>query len=305
MAGDAIEATSLLRTPLHRPIFPDDIGERLETQRREAQAAYEQQPEDADALLLLAQRTGALGRFGDAIARYGEGIAQYPNDPRFYRYRGHRFISTRQFDRAIAAFTEAARLVAGRAPEPEYPPGAPKDGTPTYTLQFSIFYHLGLAQYLRRDFAAAHAAYTSCMQFAPTDETIVAVTHWHYMTLRRLGDADEATRVLAPIHPNMPIVENRPYYRLTLLYTGALTPAAALAPDPADTDKGVGNNQALMDATVGYGVGNWYLYNGQHAEAHALFRRIVETTPPGMAQFAFGYIAAEAELASNPKTESD
>ncbi len=291
-----IEATSLLGEPLHRPTFPDDVRERLETQRAEAQSAYAATPDDGDALLLLGQRTGATGRFREAIAIFSAGIARHPEDARLFRYRGHRFISLREFDSAIADLTEAARLVAGRAPEPEIPPGS-APGTPyTYTLPFSIWYHLGLANYLRGDFAAARAAYQQCAAFAPTVETLVAVTHWHYMTLRRLGDTEAATRILTPITPDLPVVENRPYSRLTLLYTGARTPEQTLAPDPHDKDKGMGDNQVLMDATVGYGVGNWYLTNGQAAEAEAIFRRIHDTTPPGISRFAFGYIAAEAEL---------
>ena len=294
--NDNVEATSLLGEPLHRPTFPDAVRERLETQLAEARTAYNAAPDDVDALLLLGQRTGATGQFREAVAVYTDGIAQYPDDARLYRYRGHRAISLRRFDEAIADLTEAARLVAGRAPEPELPAGSPP-GTPyTYTLQFSIWYHLGLANYLRGSFDQAATAYQECAAFAPTAETLVAVTHWHYMTLRRLGAPDEAAAILVPITPDLPVVENRPYFRLTLLYTGALTPEQTLVPDPQDTDKGMGDNQALMDATVGYGVGNWYYYNGRQAEAEAIFHRIHDSTPPGISRFAFGYIAAEAEL---------
>lgn len=293
---DMIEATSLLGEPLHRPIFPDDVREPLDTQLAEARAAYEAAPNDVEALLLLGQRTGASGRFRAAIAVYTEGIATHPNDARLYRYRGHRLISLRRFDEAIADLTEAARLVAGRAPELELPAGSPPDTPYIYTLQFSIWYHLGLANYLRGSFDQARTAYQECAMFAPTAETLVAVTHWRYMTLRRLGATEETAAILAPITPDLPVVENRPYYRLTLLYTGVLTPEQALAPDPQDKDKGMGDNKALMDATVGYGVGNWYQYNGHQPEADALFRRIHDTTPPGISRFAFGYIAAEAEL---------
>jgi len=294
--ADTIEATTLLGQPLHRPTFPDDVRERLEAQLAEARAGYAAVPESADAILLLGQRTGASGRLQEAIAIFTDGIARHPDDTRLYRYRGHRLISTRQFGRAIEDLTEAARLVEGRAPEPEVPIGAPTGTPATYTLQFSIWYHLGLANYLRGDFAAARAAYHECTAFAPTDETMVAITHWHYMTLRRLGATDDAAHILAPIHPNMNITENQPYYRLTLLYTGALTPEETIAPNPEDKDKGMGNNQALIDATVGYGVANWHRYNGRRAEADALCRHIIDSTPPGMAQFAFGYIAAEADL---------
>ncbi|MDQ2783537.1 MAG: tetratricopeptide repeat protein [Chloroflexota bacterium] len=294
-SADHIEATSLLGEPLQRPIFPDDVQKRLEAQLTEAQAAYEAAPDDVDTLL-LGQRTGATGRFRQAIAVYTEGIAKHPDDARLYRYRGHRLISLRRFDEAIADLSEAARLVVGRAPEPELPAGSPL-GTPyTYTLQFSIWYHLGLAQYLRGSFDQARAAYQECAAFAPTAETLVAVTHWRYMTLRRLGATEEAAAILAPITPDLPVVENRPYHRLTLLYTGILTPEQTLAPDAQDKDKGMGDNQVLMDATVGYGVGNWYRSNGDQAEAERIFRRIHDTTPPGISRFSFGYIAAEAEL---------
>jgi len=296
-AQDDSEATSLLGQPLQRPIFPDDVRARLTAELAEAEGAYFSALESADAILLLGQRTGASGRLHDAIQVFTDGIARHPGDPRMYRYRGHRLISTRQFDRAVDDLTEAARLVEGRAPEPEIPIGAPVDTPATYTLQFSIWYHLGLANYLRGDFAAARAAYHACTSFAPTDETMVAITHWHYMALRRLGAAEDAAYVLAPIHPNMAITENRPYYRLTLLYIGALTPEETLAHNADDKDKGMGNNQALMDATVGYGVANWHRYNGRRDEADALCRHIIDRTPPGMAQFAFGYIASEADLA--------
>lgn len=273
MATDGFEATSLRGEPLAAPTFPDDIRVRLEARLMEARTAYARQPDDADALLLLAQSTGALGRFREAIALFGQGMAKHPTDARFPRYRGHRLLSTRQLTPAIADLTAAAALVAGQAPAPEYPPGSAQEGVPTYTLQFSIWYHLGLAHYLAGDFASAASAYAACHAFAQTDETLVAVTHWRYMTLRRLGDAEAAAHVLALIHTHMQITENRPYYRLVLLYIGAATPEATLAPDAADVDKGVGNNQALMDATVGYGVGNWHWYNGRQAEGEAMFAR--------------------------------
>jgi hypothetical protein len=40
-------------------------------------------------------------------------------------------------------------------------------------------------------------------------------------------------------------------------------------------------------------VGNWHFYNGRAAEAEAIFRQIVAGGQWG----AFGFIAAEAELA--------
>jgi tetratricopeptide (TPR) repeat protein len=296
MSEIGVEAISLLGIPLGLPSFPDDIREKLDADVRAAQAAYDAKPDDPDALLLLGQRLGYRGRLRDAIAAFAGGIARFPDDARFYRYRGHRYISVREFANAIADLSEAARITQGQPLMPEHGPNA-KPGDRGTSLQFSIYYHLGLAHYLNGDFAGARPAYDACAETVQDDEERVAMTHWRYMTLRRLGDTAAAQAAVAPITRDMNVTENLPYYRLTLLYAGMLTPEAVLAPNPDDPDKGVGNNRALMDATASYGVANWYLYNGQRADAETEFRRIVDGTPPGMARFAFGYIAAEVELA--------
>jgi len=46
-------------------------------------------------------------------------------------------------------------------------------------------------------------------------------------------------------------------------------------------------------ATYGFGVGNFYLTNGEKDKARAIFEQVMK----GPAWNAFGYIAAEAELA--------
>jgi tetratricopeptide (TPR) repeat protein len=291
-----IQGTSLLGIPLETPTFPDAVRAKLDTDLAVAQAASKANPDDPDALLLLAQRLGGCGRLRDAIAAFTDGIARYPNDARFYRYRGHRYLSVREFDRAIIDLTAAVGIVDGQPLIAEHAPNAKPDDRGT-SLQFSIAYHLGLAHYLSGDFAGARPAYDACVATVQNDDELVAATHWRYMNLRRLGDTDAAQSTIAPIKRDMNVMETLPYYRLTQLYAGLLTPEAVLAPNPDDPDKGVGNNQALMDATAGYGVGNWYLYNGHPAEAEATFRRIIDQTPPGMARFAFGYIAAESDLA--------
>jgi hypothetical protein len=48
----------------------------------------------------------------------------------------------------------------------------------------------------------------------------------------------------------------------------------------------------LSNATIGYGLGNWFLYNGQRAEAEKLFRQVTSENQWS----SFGYIAAESEL---------
>jgi hypothetical protein len=72
------------------------------------------------------------------------------------------------------------------------------------------------------------------------------------------------------------------------MYKGLLEPAVLL-PDPATSE-----SDDMTLATQGYGVGNWYLANGDREQAQAIFERVLQTRNWA----AFGYIAAEVELAT-------
>ena len=278
-----VEATSLLGEPLHRPILAAENRERLETNLATARAAYERTPTDADSIIWLGRRLAYLGRYREAIATFGEGIRAHPDDARLYRHRGHRWITVRQLDSAVADLSRAAELTRGQ-PDAVEPDGAPnRFGIPTSTLQSNIWYHLGLAHYLRGDFERALEAYRECMRVSTNDDMHVATADWLYMTLRRLGRDAEAAQVLAPIHADMRILENDAYHRRLLMYRGELSADSLLA-DEAD---------ALQMATQGYGVGNWYLYEGDTTRAREVFERVLSYGNWA----AFGHIAAEAELA--------
>jgi len=92
--------------------------------------------------------------------------------------------------------------------------------------------------------------------------------------------------LLKPFTKDMDVIENQTYHRLMLLYKGELPVDSVLTVGPS-------GEMSVTDATAAYGIGNWHLYNGRPAEAEAVFRRIMGGGQWG----AFGYIAAEAELA--------
>lgn len=250
----------------------------------EARADFEKN-QSADNFIWLGRRTAYLGRYKESIAIYTEAIAKYPKDARLYRHRGHRFITLRCFDDAIKDFQKAAKLVKGKPDEVE-PDGLPNArNIPTSTLQSNIWYHLGLAHYLKGDFGSARKAYREAEKVSKNPDMMVATTHWLYMTLRRLGREKEASAALAPITDNLEVIENGDYYQLIKLYQGKLKPSDLLS-DPNQTAN------SLSNATVGYGVGNWFLYNGRAAEAESIFRQVVL----GIQWASFGHIAAAVEL---------
>ncbi|HZI62281.1 MAG TPA: tetratricopeptide repeat protein [Pyrinomonadaceae bacterium] len=260
----------------------------FETKLNEARELYEKDRNSADRVIWLGRRTAYLGRYKEAIRVFTDGIKQFPADARLYRHRGHRFITLRCFDEAIADLKKASTLIKGRPDEIE-PDGLPNArNVPTSTLQSNIWYHLGLAHYLKRDFQSALSAYREAETVSTNADMLVATTHWLYMTLRRLGREDEARKTVAAIKDDLDIIENADYYKLIRVYKGT-DPAADLWKKlnlPA-------NN--VSNATLGYGLGNWSLYNGQREVAIKTFQQITA----GDQWSSFGYIAAESELSQN------
>jgi tetratricopeptide (TPR) repeat protein len=274
------EATSLSGKPLYPP-SPIPNQAKLEKDLQEAQSVAN--PATADAMIWIGRRLGYLWRYQDAIAQFTKGIERYPDDPRFYRHRGHRYITVRQFDKAVADFDKAVALIKGKPDEVE-PDGAPNpSGVPRSSLQFNIWYHLGLAHYLQGNYQKAYDAYVECMKVSKNDDSVTATADWMWMTLMRLGRKAEAAKVLERITPKMDILENGSYHRRLLMYKGLEKPEALL--DTAKADD-------TTIATQGYGVGNYYFVTGDKAKAGEVFEKVTS----GGGWNAFGYIAAEADL---------
>jgi tetratricopeptide (TPR) repeat protein len=284
------EAHSLLGRPLFAPgpLGLSAIGaepERLTDALAAAEADLAAHPDDPARIVWVGRRLGYLWRMNDAIDVYTKGITRFPTYAPLYRHRGHRYISVRQFDKAIADLEKAVELIRGRPDEVEQDGMPNARNLPLTTTAFNVWYHLGVAHYLKGDNAAALTAFQETMKFTRNlDDNVVAVTDWTYLTMRRLGRHDEAAALLARIQPSMDIIENKSYHQRLLMYKGLVEPPAIL--DAKGTT-------GLDFSTLGYGAGYWYLHSGQTETAMRIFQQVIE----GLYWPAFGYIAAEAELA--------
>ena len=278
-----VEATSLLGRPLVSPAPEESSRARMQAQLAEARAALAQAPGDAGAWIWVGRRLAYLGQYREAIRVFTDGIARFPRDARFYRHRGHRYITMRELDRAIADLEQAERLITGRSDEIE-PDGQPNArNIPTTTLKSKVLYHLALAYYLEGVFTKAARKWREALVSVRNPDNLVSTSHWLYLSLRRAGRDAEAARILESITPDLDVIENGGYHSLLLMYKGARSADEVL--------KGAGSGAS--GSAVRYGVSVWYFLNGRKQEAERMWKELL--TLPEWAPF--GVIAAEAELA--------
>lgn len=271
----AVALTVALQAPAPGPQAADTARAAFDTanahyakgENPEALAAYDEavalDPSRPAYHLGRARTLARLRRFDEAFAAYGEARHLAPDDPEILRDRGHSYLNVRKFDLALADLTRAESLK--------------KD-------DFGIYYHLALGYYLTGQFAKAADAYDGCLRTAISDDDRVACYAWQYPSLRRAGRDAEARAVLDRITPKLDVKENTAYLDRLLLFKGVRTEAEVAG------DMGA---SPLDQSTVGYGVGLWHLLNGRIDRARTCFKQAAS----GDYWPAFGYIAAEVELA--------
>lgn len=225
-----------------------------------AQAALAADPRNVQLIIQLGIAQSGARQFREAIETFTRGLAIAPNDPMLYRWRGHRYLSVRELDRANADLTRGFAL----------------DST-----NYGILYHLGIARFLRGNFSGAADAFRRAQPRAPDAGELAGSTDWLWMSLMRSGRKAEAEAMLARRPDSLPV--NNAYARRLKLYRGEIGPDSVFtAADTAD----------VQVATLSYGLGNWYLVRGDTARARQYFVRSVRSGGwPG-----FGFMVSEAEL---------
>jgi tetratricopeptide (TPR) repeat protein len=227
---------------------------------KKARAALEANPKDIARIIDLGVAQSGARQFREAIATFTRGLELEPDNALLLRWRGHRYLSVRDFDRAFADLTRGGAI----------------DST-----IYGIWYHLGVVQYLRGDFVDAAASFARAQPIAPDAGELAGSTDWLWMSLSRAGRGAEAKAMLDRRPDSKPVINA--YTRRLQLYRGEIGPDAVVT--PADTDE-------VQIATLGYGLGNWYLVQGDKAQARKWFERSIASGGwPG-----FGFIVSEVEL---------
>jgi Flp pilus assembly protein TadD len=226
-----------------------------------AERALAAEPRSLQRFIGLGVAQAGARQMQEAVQTFTRALATAPNEPMLYRWRGHRNLSVRQFDRSMADLTRGYGL----------------DST-----NYGILYHLGVLRFVRGDFNAAADAFARAQPRAPDPGELAGSTDWLWMSLQRAGRAREAEAMLARRPDSLPTTAA--YAKRLRLYRGEITPEALFAPsDTGDVDI----------ATLSFGLGNWYLIRGDTARARTQFERSIRSG----GWPAFGFIASEAELA--------
>lgn len=238
-----------------------------------------------DDYIQIGQQLVASNRFMASVDAYSEGLQKFPNSFKLLRHRGHRYISIRQLDNAIADLNRAEELIRDQPDVPEYD----ATGHETGTYQHWIWYHIGLYYFFNQAYIQAAPAFEKCLAASRNNKNIVGASDWLYNTYMRLGEKEKAMKLLEPITPDFDTDREHPYFRRVMLYKGEITPEELVDvnQDPAKTSVG--------DVTKMYGLANWYAYQGEKEKAMNLYQKIVQSESgwPG-----FAYAAAEKELAN-------
>ena len=267
-----IETVTLLGDTLMSPEIRE--GKSLD-QFKSAQNNYYRDQENPEMLIWYGRRVAYLGYFKEAIKIYTLGIEKFPYDARFYRHRGHRYISTRQYDKAINDFKRALELVDGKEDQIE-PDGLPNSkNIPLSTLHGNIWYHLGLAYYLKNDMINAAKSFSDRSVTHKFDDNIVSSAHWLYMIYRRQNKIEQSNAIVKNISKDMDIIENMSYHQTSLFHKGLIN-----------------ESEINIDEVALYSIANWYIYEKNDTlKAKDYYKELLETGNP----FSFAYIAAESD----------
>jgi tetratricopeptide (TPR) repeat protein len=164
------ETMSLLETELYAPSFPREVRATLEANLGDARAAYQKDPKSADAAIAYVRAQVAIGHVGDALESIAHAIEANPDDQRLVLERAKALVIYRKFDSA----ERDARKVADTLPEANCT--------------------LGLALYLKMQFAESRAAFDKC----PAPEL------FKYLADRRAGGTAVARPDLSVLNETPP-----------------------------------------------------------------------------------------------------
>lgn len=257
--------------------------------------------------VLAARLVSYLGDRERAQSILTEALEAHPGDLRLLYQRGTMRLITRDIRAAQEDFASAVAAEPGADVADTYreqvigdvlalvldrqvPPPVGGHGS----VRAGAWLHLGLTHYLLRDYPAAEQAFDRSRASATEPYQELAAVDWRYLSLYRSGRQEEAQALVDDLDWGDHHLDGaasttarsleRCYVQRLRLYRGEARPEELLRAT---------SNEGIDVATLGYGVGVWYLCRGFGPAASRTFERILEVGDPT----TMGYLAAETEHA--------
>lgn len=202
----------------------------------------------------------------EAIEAYSMGACYSPFYSLIYRHRAHAYLNISRYQEAASDFEFALRI------DPE---------------NWDSWYHLGLSYFMMRDYIRAEKILKECYKGSDHPMNLVSCSDWLWMTLNRLGKADEANKLLDRIHVDMEVGVCSSYLQRLLMYKGEVKPEELISDDLEE------NSIELV--TKGFGLANYYYVIGEDEKGDDMIRRTITAGNKGEGWSAFGYQAANVE----------
>src|ERR1043166_3600609 len=149
-----------------------------------AEAAHKLDPKNIDKIIALGVAQSGARQFREAITTFAKGLEISPNNAMLLRWRGHRYLSTRQMDKALADLTRGNKID---------------------TTNYGIWYHLGIVRFARGEFDQAATCFTRALPRAPDAGEHAGSTDWLWMSYMRAGKPKEAAALLAREPDSLPV----------------------------------------------------------------------------------------------------
>jgi tetratricopeptide (TPR) repeat protein len=241
-----------------------------------ARAALGSDYRDANRVIALGVAQSGARQFREAIETFTKGLAALPaartadtrkTEAMLLRWRGHRYLSVREFAKAEADLTRGIALD---------------------TTNYGLFFHLGVLRYIQGRFGDAATMFARAQPKAPDGGERAGSTDWLWLSLSRAGRTADAQAMLDQHIDAKPDPKPAPagyaYVSRLKLYRGEVTPTQLItSADTAD----------VQIATLNYGLGAWALVRGDTLLARASFEKAMA----GGGWPGFAFMAAEADLA--------
>jgi tetratricopeptide (TPR) repeat protein len=241
---------------------PERVKVELSEDVKKVDEKIAQYPNNGDLWMERGLALAGMYLFREAVESFSKAISLDPFKGIYYRHRAHRHLSCWEFEEARADFVLASRIIPD---------------------SWDVWYHLGLSNYLLGEYEKAIDAYKVCYSLSKTDDKLIPVSDWYYMTLMRLGRREEAAKLLEPIHEGMDCKENIAYYNRLKIYKGISPPEELRTPETRE--------DAIQWVTFTYGLSNFYAFLGDTKKADELRDKIISEDKFGL-YYAFGCLAA-------------